>query len=205
MEWLSGLGNIVSGGILGSITSLVGTWFKYKEAKDDREFKLKYLQAESAANIAEINANIEVNKTITEGQVMIEEAKADALENVGRTDLIAKLTGNYMGTSTLNLMIKDNTKIGLIFRPLLYLHIMFMDAVRGLVRPVLTVGIMGFIGYLLVMTLVPYIKTGDEAVLMKLVIAPAIQLILFGASTALGFWFSDKATSKAFVKNQSTK
>ncbi len=198
MEWI---GNILSGGVLGAVTSIFGAWFKYKQDKDEREFKLKYLNAESKNAIAEINAQIEVSRVVTEGSILIEEAKADTAEARGRNGLIERLTGNYMSESTLSQMLKDDSLTGKIFKPLIYLHVMFMDAVRGLIRPILTVGIVGYVAWIVNVALTPYILSGSQSELMSMVIAPSIQLILFSASTVIGFWFSSKALERRYQKD----
>ena len=191
--------NILSGGILGVVTSLTNVWFKYKADKEEHAFQLAKIKAQSDASIEEIKANIQVQQIVTEGSIKLEENKADTAESVGRNSLIAKLTSNYISDSILKLMLNDNSLSGRIFRPLIYLHLLFMDAVRGLIRPVLTVGIVWYITYIINMSLSKYMgATFSQTDLMDLVIRPAIELILFSASTVIAFWFSDKATSRRF-------
>lgn len=192
------LTNILSGGLLGTVTSLFSGWMKYKQRKDDQAFQLKKIAAESSAAIEEIKANIEVNKVVQEGELQTEYAKADAVENVGRSSLIKALTGNYISNDTLKMMLQDNSLVGKIFRPLIYLHLLFMDAIRGLIRPILTVGIIGYVSYVVYITLGKYLNTGNMVDLMTFVIKPSISLLLFSAATVVGFWFADKAMSRRY-------
>lgn len=201
MEFLT---NILSGGVLGVFTSAFSTWFKFKQQAQNNEFKLNMIKAQSDASIQEAKAQIEVSKVVTEGNERIEEAKADTAENIGRASLIEKLTGNYLSDNTLHIMLKDTSLTGKIFRPFIYLHLLFMDAVRGLIRPVLTVGIIYYVTYITGISLDHYLhsNTGMDG-LMHMVIHPAIQLILFSASTVIAFWYSDKAMSRRYQKGVS--
>jgi len=195
--------NILSGGILGVVTSLTNVWFKYKADKESHAFQLAKIKAQSDASIEEIKANIQVQQIVTEGNIKLEDAKSDTAESVGRSSLIAKLTGNYISDGILKLMLNDTSLSGRIFRPLIYLHLLFMDAVRGLIRPVLTVGVIFYVAWIINQTLTPYLLSGDKDVLMKMIITPAVQLILFSASTVISFWFADKASSRRFQQGLS--
>jgi len=185
------LTNIFSGGLLGVVTSLFSGWMKYKEVKQRNEHELAMIKVQSDASIAEIKANIEVQKTVTEGQ-------ADANENVGRSDLIKTLTGKYIKDNILEKIIDDNSLTGRIFKPFLYAHLIFMDAIRGLIRPVLTLGIVGYVAWIINSTLTVYLKDTDYTNLMDKVINPSITLLLFSASTVIGFWFADKAMTRRY-------
>jgi len=194
--------NILSGGLLGSVTSIFATWFGYKQQKEQNEFELKKFKAESEANLNEIKAQIEVDKVITEGAISLEEAAADTAEATNRAGLIERLTGKYLKDDVVKMMISDKTKIGLVFRPLIYLHLLAMDAIRGLIRPVLTIGIVWYVMVIIDTALEEYLLDdfGTEN-LMLAVIKPALQLILFAASTVISFWFSDKAMSRRYQKS----
>ena len=188
------LTNILSGGILGVITSIFSTWFKYKEQKENNKFKLDMIKVQSDASIREIEASVKIQEVITEGAV-------EANESVGRSSLIQNLTGKYLSDDILRTMINDTSLIGTIFKPLIYLHVLFMDAIRGLIRPILTVGIVWYVTYIINITLDSYLANdfGTEN-LMTMVIKPTIQLILFSASTVISFWFADKAMARRFQK-----
>jgi len=199
MEFLT---NILSGGILGVFTSAFSTWFKYKEQQQANKFKLDMIKAQSDASIQEIKAQVQVQQVVTEGNIKLEENKADTMENVGRSSLIEKLTGKYLSDDILKTMLTDDSWIGRIFRPIVYFHILFMDAVRGLIRPILTIGIVGYVSYIINLSLGKYLSmdSGLEG-LMQMVISPAVQLILFSASTVIAFWFADKSMSRRFQKS----
>jgi len=186
--------NILSGGLLGVITSLTSAWFKYKADKEQHSFELAKIKAQSNAAIEEIKANIQVQQIVQEGQ-------ADTAESVGRSSLIEKLTSNYISDTILNKMITDNSLSGRIFRPLIYAHLLFMDAIRGLIRPVLTIGVVWYVTYVINISLQKYMTVGFSKIeLMDLVIRPSIELILFSTSTVVSFWFADKSMSRRFQK-----
>lgn len=198
MEFLT---NVLGGGILGSITSLFSTWFKLKEKREENEFKLKMIEAQSKANIEEIKANIEVQRTITEGAIQVEELRADVEETKGRNLLIQKTTGNFISDETLHMMLNDKTLTGKIFRPIVYLTLLTLEASRGMIRPVLTAGFSWFCMYIFIDAMALYSKGQiDPTLLMNEVIKPTINLLLFGASTMIGFWFADKSMARRFQK-----
>jgi len=191
MEFIT---NVLSGGVLGVFTSIFSTWFKYKEQQESNKFKLDMLKAQSDASIKEIEANLQVQQVITEGVI-------EANESVGRSSLIQNLTGKYMSDDIVKLMLNDGSWVGVVFKPLIYLHILFMDAVRGLIRPILTVGIVWYVTYIINISLDTYLADDFGAEnLMIMVIKPTIQLILFSASTVISFWFADKSMSRRFQK-----
>lgn len=196
--------NIFSGGALGVVTSMFSTWFKFKEKQQADKHELDLIAAQSAASINEINANVEAQKVVTEGEVKLEENRADTAEAVGRSTLISTLTGKYLSDDILKIMLNDNTFVGKLFRPLIYLHVLFMDAVRGLIRPMLTVGIIYYVTYIVNISMKQYLAsdTGMDS-LMNMVIQPSIMLILFSASTVIGFWFADKSMARRFQKGNS--
>jgi len=201
MEFLT---NILSGGVLGVFTSAFSTWFKYKEQVQANKFKLDMIKAQSDASIQEIKARVQVQQVVTEGNVKLEESKADTAENIGRSSLIEKLTGKYLSDDILKTMLTDDSWVGRIFKPLIYLHVLFMDAVRGLIRPILTLGIVWYVTYIINLALHKYLSMDYGAQgLMQMVIHPAIQLILFSASTVIAFWFADKSMSRRFQKGNS--
>jgi len=191
MEFLT---NIFSGGILGVFTSIFSTWFKYKEQQENNRFRLDMLKAQSDASVREIEANIQVQQVLTEGAI-------EANESVGRSSLIQNLTGKYLSDDILKTMINDTSLVGTIFKPLIYLHVLFMDAIRGLIRPMLTVGIVWYVTYIINISLDSYLADDFGAEnLMTMVIKPTIQLILFSASTVISFWFADKSMARRFQK-----
>ena len=101
--------NLLGGGLLGSVTSIFTQWMKNKEKVADQEFELKKIKAESDATIAEIQARVQIEQSITERMVQVEELKADVQEADGRSDLIAKTTGNYIEKDVMLKMISDNS------------------------------------------------------------------------------------------------
>jgi len=197
MDFLS---NILSGGLLGVFTSAFSTWFKFRELKESHKFSLSKIKAQSEASIREIEAQVKVQEVVTEGAMRLEESKADTAESIGRSSLIQTLTGKYLSDNTLEIMLEDTSWVGIVFKPLIYLHVLLMDAIRGLIRPVLTIGIVGYIAYVVNLSLDKYLVSGSRDELMLMVIKPSIQLLLFSASTVIGFWFADKAMSRRFQK-----
>ena len=142
--------NLLGGGLLGSVTSIFTQWMKNKEKVADQEFELKKIKAESDATIAEIQARVQIEQSITERMVQVEELKADVQEADGRSDLIAKTTGNYIEKDVMLKMISDNSWIGLIMRPFIYANNLFIELSRSIIRPFITVGSLLFNCYIFV-------------------------------------------------------
>lgn len=194
--------NLLGGGLLGSLTSLFTQWMKNKEKVADQEFELKKIKAESDAIIAEIQARVQIEQSITERMVQVEELKADVQEADGRSDLIVKTTGNYIEKDVMLKMISDNSWIGLIMRPFIYANNLLIELSRSIIRPFITVGSLLFNCYIFVTAwgLYSTLATVTPEQIMTLVIVPTIDLLVFISSTAVGFWFADKSNVRAFSK-----
>lgn len=194
--------NLLSGGILGTISQFIGKWFTLKEKREEREHELKLIKANTEATISEINARIQVEQTITEREIQVEELKADVEESKGRSELIAQVTGSYIPKDILEKIITDTSWTGIIFKPLVYLHLIFMDALRGTVRPFITAGSVLFSFFIFIQAFEMYITLGTVTpdLLLEHVIKPMVNLVIFMVSTAMGFWFADKASVRRFQK-----
>lgn len=194
--------NLLGGGLLGSVTSIFTQWMKNKEKVADQEFELKKIKAESDATIAEIQARVQIEQSITERMVQVEELKADVQEADGRSYLIAKTTGNYIEKDVMLKMISDNSWIGLIMRPFIYANNLLIELSRSIIRPFITVGSLLFNCYIFVTAwgLYSALGTVTPEQIMTLVIVPTIDLLVFISSTAVGFWFADKSNVRAFSK-----
>ena len=194
--------NLLGGGLLGSVTSIFTQWMKNKEKVADQEFELKKIKAESDATIAEIQARVQIEQSITEREVRVEELKADVQEANGRSDLIAETTGDYIKKDVMIKMISDDTWIGLIMRPFIYANNLLIELSRSIIRPFITVGSLLFNCYIFVTAwgLYSALGTVTPEQIMTLVIVPTIDLLVFISSTAVGFWFADKSNVRAFTK-----
>ena len=195
--------NLLSGGLLGSVTSLFNQWMKTKEKANDQEFELKKIKAQSDATIAEIQARVQIEQSITEREVKVEELRADTNEAIGRNDLIKDVTGNYISQDVMIKMITDESIVGKIMRPFIYLNNLFMELARGVIRPLITIGSLAFNCYIFITAWALYSaleKVSPEQIL-TLVIVPTIDLLVFISSTAVGFWFADKSNVRSFTKS----
>lgn len=195
--------NLISGGLIGSLTSLIQTWLKAKEKANDQEFELKKIKAESDAAIAEINARVKIEESITEREIQVKELEADVQESVGRNSLIETTTGDRISEKVLLKMIGDTTFVGkYIMRPLIYIYLLVMDFTRGIIRPGTTVTSLAFTAFVFIQAWGLY-STMTEITpneLMKMVIAPVIDLLVFIVSTVVSFWFADKSGARNFNK-----
>lgn len=194
--------NLLGGGLLGSLTSIFTQWMKNKEKANDQDFELKKIKAESDATIAEINARVQIEETITERMIQVEELKADVQEAQGRSSLIEKTTGNYIEKEVMLKMITDKSWVGLIMRPLIYANNLLIELSRSIIRPVITMGSLLFNAYIFIVAWELYktLATVTPEQIMMMVISPTINLLVFISSTAVGFWFADKSNVRNFSK-----
>lgn len=198
MEFLA---NLLSGGVLGAVSSIFNGWLKHIDEKDRRKFQLEMIKANSDAAVREIEARVKIQKEITEGNVRSEEMAAERAEMNGRNQLVERLTGRYFGDDILMKMLNDDSIIGKIFRPVIFFHVLFMDAIRGVIRPLVTSGSILFSFYVFVEAFGLYQKLGgnlDPSELMDNVIRPTIDLLIFTVSVVVGFWFADKSAARRF-------
>lgn len=194
--------NLLGGGLLGSLTSIFTQWMKNKEKVSDQDFELKKIKAQSDATIEEIKARIQIEETITERMVQVEELKADVQEVEGRSALIEKTTGNYIEKDVMLKMISDNSWIGLIMRPFIYANNLLIELSRSIIRPFITVGSLLFNAYIFIVgwELYKTLATVTPEQIITMVISPTINLLVFISSTAVGFWFADKSNVRTFNK-----
>ncbi len=193
--------NLLSGGVLGVLSSLFNGWLKYKDEQDRRRHQLALIRENAEANVREIEARVQVERQITEGRIKESEMDMEREESKGRTALIERLTGRYLSDDVIGRLLSDTSLTGMIFRPLVYIHILFMDALRGVVRPIITAGSIGFSFYVFYVSFEMYSKLAgipNAQLLMENVILPMINLTIFVVSAVIGFWFSDKSAARRF-------
>ena len=213
---LSILGSLFSGGTVGLLGWFVNNWFKGKEKANERAHELAKerleQEGESKATdnaIREIEANIKVEQTITEREIAVAEVKRDGIEAVEQSKVIAEVNKDSI-TERMVLMLLNPTipliawvtvPVGVVLITLLG----FTDVIRKLIRPAVTVVSLFFAGFVLVHAYDLYVSVGgldklDDGQLLKLVIVPLIDLVVFICSSATTFWFSSRTSARDFNK-----
>jgi len=194
--------------LFGGLGSLATGWLKLKGDREKREFDLKeansrrthdlsMINATTEATIKEIEANVERDQILMDGQADIEESK-------GRNEAILKLSDNFVKPDLVDKMMFNTNKIGIFFTGPLAFIITFVhssiDVLRTSVRPVATYASLMFSFYVTKIALDMYtalsvVPTSDQ---LFDIIMTMLTLVKFITSSAFGFWFMDKSMSRKF-------
>lgn len=172
---LSALLSIMSSSGLGAILGVVGSFITKKEERKTKDLELKHDIALANCRIEE--ARIESEHELAMAEKQIERAQ---IEGAIQTDLEdTKAFAKSLAVQS------KATGIGLV------------DAIRGIIRPFLTVYIIGVVTYLAVIVGIEIggIESLDKAYLIDLY-TQIINTILFLASTSYTWWFGSRLTRK---------
>lgn len=170
--------NLFGGGVLGGIVGLFGTWLKAREEREKLKVEHEHRKAMRQLDLQEMQAeaDLKLRQTETEyaGKQVIAETEANAAMDVAASKA---LTASYR---------HDKASYG----------IRFVDATRGLMRPIITV-------YLLaIMSLIAWKLYGIEAIAgidantaWKL-FADVVRDATFLAVTAVTWWFGSRPNQR---------
>ena len=182
---------------LGSLSGILGHWFKAKEEREKREHDLKLRKLEMEMRkqdhehaMAEIDANIKVAEVTTEGQLLIQEAK-------GFNEAVAEINKNLIPTSVLEKLLNGGW-VARFFGSFVAIQLAQVDVIRGLIRPILTIASFTAIGWL-AYTFAPVfvaIPTLEQKAVMMMV----IDAVVYVLTAATQFWFMDRAGARDFRK-----
>jgi len=183
--------------LLGSLSGVVGHWFKTKEEKDRRsheavmlELTMKRDKLNSELAIAEIEANLKVTEVITEGNLLVSEAK-------DFNSVVASLNKNALAPSVLETLLEGGWGARF-FGVWLAFMLGLVDILRGIVRPALTAGAFASVGYIAFMfaeNLDGFTTVERLSLLMLL-----IDAMIYVLTAATQFWFMDRAGARSFRK-----
>jgi len=193
MGILTGGGSTILSSVFGSISGVVGHYIAQKDKEKERQFELDKVKLEmerdkldSELALKEIQANLQTERVIQEGQRDIEEAK-------GWNDAVAKIQNSKnLSTSSLSKLLNGNivqSTLGSVIAFLLGL----VDVLRGLVRPVLTYGSFGVMVYLVKEFAV---NTGFSNADQMAILSLVIDVSVFVLTSATQFWFMDRVGAR---------
>lgn len=172
---IEAIAGIFSSSGLGAIVGLFGSWLTKREER--RNLELKYDFDIKMAEIRKSEAEMEFNHELAVADKQIERAKTEGEILINKAELDAFAEG--LKEQQMNYNIK------------------FVDAIRGLMRPVITV-------YLLVIaTFITYkinayvggMDSLDAAELLTMY-KETIAQIMFLVTTAVAWWFGSRPSSK---------
>lgn len=179
MDWLAGiLGNAASGGVFGFLGAAVGGVFKYFQTRQQQKFEEKKWKHELA---------------------LIDKEQAREREEDEHELAVISQEGAWQG---LNTSIQADASAGETYK--------WVNAVKTLYRPVLTTGLV-LIAYMIfkdlsamltgmgTSVLAPGIFTPEQA---KELLVYDVNSLVFSASTAVVWWFGDRAFAPPGMKNR---
>lgn len=194
--------------ILGSVTGLVGTAvsqiFKYKNTKLEldsikikNEHEVKMVEAETKAMILEAKANIKVTQAQVEGAIEIEdskiflEAQKQGNKNIFDNKWIDALMGVQGKWRIITIPVAS--VIASLFG--------FVDFLRGLIRPALTVYLCGCTTWITwmawqIMQKNSIALTTDQAVV---IFSDVTNIVTYLTVSCVTWWFGDRVIAKTIM------
>lgn len=195
----------ILGGITGLIGNVVGGWFKLKQRKLDLDIQkmnnaheVAMVKAETQAMIMEAKANIKVTQAQVEGAIEIEDAKAyiesqkqgnKALFSNKWIDALMEVKG-WWRVLTLPLA----SLIAFLFG--------FVDFLRGLIRPLLTVYLCGVTTWVTWMAwkIMQVEGLSLSAIQAVNIFQDTTSIVTYLTVSCVTWWFGDRRMSKSIMK-----
>lgn len=196
-------------GLLGTVTGIignaVGAWFKLKDRKLQiegikltHEHEVNMVRIQTQAMIAEAKANIKVTQAQVEGAIEIEDSRAFMeAQKQGNKSLFSNQWIDAL------MQIEGWWKIiTLPLASLIALLFGFVDFLRGLIRPALTIYLCGVTTWITFMSW--EIMQRNEITLSAIqavdIFNDTISIVTYLTVTAVTFWFGDRQMSKNIMK-----
>ncbi len=189
--------DILLGGLTGLIGSAITSIFNFKTEKLRGDIKIKTIEAETNAMIEEAKANIAITRAQIEGEVEIADSNAfmksqevgnKALFGNKWIDKLLEVTGGWR-------------VIAFPIAVLVSFMFGFVDFLRGLMRPVLTIYLTGLATWVtyksyLLLTLTKSAITTTEAVG---IFTDATSIVMYLTTTVICWWFGSRQMAKAIM------
>lgn len=194
----------ILGGVTGLIGNVVGGWFKLKQAKLDAEIRkadrahdIAMINAETKAMIMEAKANIKVTQAQVEGAIDLKDAEAfmqsqqegnKALFSNKWIDSLMSVTG-WWRILTLPLA----SLVAFLFG--------FVDFLRGLIRPALTVYLCGVTTWVTWMAWEIMQKEGLTFTALQAVniFNDTTSIVTYLTVSCVTWWFGDRRMAKSIM------
>lgn len=196
-------------GLLGTVTGIignaVGAWFKFKDRKLElegmkltHEHEVNMVRIQTQAMIAEAKANIKVTQAQVEGAIEIEDSRAFMeAQKQGNKSLFS-----YQWIDGLMQIQGWWRIITFPVASLIAFLFGFIDFLRGLIRPALTIYLCGVTTWVTFMAW--EIMQRSEITLSAIqavdIFNDTISIVTYLTVTAVTFWFGDRQMSKNIMK-----
>ena len=189
--------DIILGGLTGLIGSAITSIFNFKTEKLRGDIKIKTITAETNAMIEEAKANIAITRAQIEGEVEIADSNAfmksqevgnKALFGNKWIDKLLEVTGGWR-------------VIAFPVAVLVSFMFGFVDFLRGLMRPLLTIYLTGLATWVtyksyILLTLTKSEMTSIEAVG---IFTDATSIVMYLTTTVICWWFGSRQMAKAIM------
>jgi hypothetical protein len=197
----------ILGGITGLIGNAVGGWFKLKQKKLDLDIKkmehkheLEMVTAETRAMIMEAKANIKITQAQVEGAIEIEDAKSymqsqkEGNKNLFSNkwiDALLQVEG-WWRIITLPLAGLVSTLFG------------FVDFLRGLIRPALTIYLCGVTTWVTWMAWEIMNMNGVALTVLEAskIFNDVTSIVTYLTVSTVTWWFGDRRMAKTIMQKQ---
>ena len=201
----------ILGGVTGLIGNVVSGIFKYKNTKLEMErdvlqnsHELALIDAETKAMIEEAKANIKITQAQVEGAIEIEDSKAfmEAQKQGNKT-----LLDNQWVNALLSV---ENNWAKLITVPiasLISILFGFVDFLRGIIRPILTVYLCGVTTWVTWMAweIMQAHGVALTAVQATVIFNDVTSIVTYLTVSCVTWWFGDRRMAKTIMETRGAK
>jgi len=196
----------ILGGVTGIIGNVVGAFFKHKQAKIELETKklefsheAKMVELETKAMILEAKANIKITQAQAEGAIELEDAKA-YIESQKEGN--KSLFNNKWIDSLLTVENKWAKIITIPVASIIAILFGFVDFLRGLIRPALTIYLCGITTWITwmawkIMNLEGLTITALQA---TNIFNDVTSIVTYLTISCVTWWFGDRRMSKSIME-----
>lgn len=197
--------DIILGGVTGLIGNAFTTWFKYKNSKMEYDHKEKMVDLETQAMLKESEMQIKVTTARIEGEVELADSAAfDTAQKAGNKQLFAD---KWIDMIMAN---RDRKWTGWFFGllgTLIAAGFAFVDWLNGIMRPALTIYLVGASSYItyLAWRIMQDVGLGTFTAAQALGIFQQVtSTMIYLAVSAVTWWFGDRTMSK-FLQDKGSK
>jgi len=189
--------DILLGGLTGLIGNAFTTWFKFKNAKMEYEHNERMVSLETNAMIQKSKMQIEMARAKIEGEIEVADSEVFKTSQVAGSQrffhekwidmIMAAGTGKWTGW------------IFKLFGTVLSLSFSIVDWLNGIMRPALTIYLVGGSSYITYLAWVIMEKSGlaeMTAVQAIGIFSQVTSTMIYLAVSAVTWWFGDRTMSK---------
>ena len=189
--------DIILGGVTGLIGSALKAIFNFKTEKLRGEIKIKTIEAETGAMIEEAKANIAITRAQVEGEIEIADSNAF---------MASQKEGNkaLFGNKWIDKLLEIEGYWRFIAYPVAVLVSFmfgFVDFLRGLMRPLLTIYLTGLATWVtyksyMLLSLTKSAMTTSEALA---IFTDSTSIVMYLTTTVICWWFGSRQMAKAIM------